>query len=122
MNALRKRRIELGLTLKEVANILGVSESTISRYEMMEVEELSVNTVRRLANALQCSPSELLGWDASPAKAGDCPFTDDELYILSYGVMRLIMDIDSETEEEKKEKYSELHMKVCKQIERFGVR
>ena len=32
-NRIKKRRIQLGLTLIEVANKLGVSEGTVQRYE-----------------------------------------------------------------------------------------
>ena len=36
---IKSRRLELGLTLKEVANALRVSESTVSRYESGDIQD-----------------------------------------------------------------------------------
>ena len=38
---IKKRRKELGLTLKQVAEQLGVSESLISRYESKDVKNMA---------------------------------------------------------------------------------
>lgn len=60
---LKKRRIELGLTMKEVADKVGVSEGTISRWESGEIANMRRDKIMALANALKISPSVVMGWD-----------------------------------------------------------
>ena len=55
------RRMELGLSLRELSNIIGVSKSTISRWETGNIEHLRVEHIEALANALYVSPLYLIG-------------------------------------------------------------
>lgn len=71
---LRERRVELGLTMKQVAEKAGVSESTVSRWESGDIANMTRDKVVALANALQVSPAVVMGWDEkaeSPAEASD---------------------------------------------------
>lgn len=60
---IKDRRKELGLTMKEVAEIVGVSEATISRWESGDIENMKRNRIAKLADALQISPAVIMGWD-----------------------------------------------------------
>lgn len=60
---IKKRRKELGLTLKDVALELGVSESLISRYESNDVKNMGIDKITPLARVLKCSPAYLMGWE-----------------------------------------------------------
>jgi transcriptional regulator with XRE-family HTH domain len=62
---IKKRRLELGLTLKDVAAELGVAESTVLRYERKDIQNMGIDKIVQLANVLKCSPADLLGWDAN---------------------------------------------------------
>lgn len=64
---IRKRRIELDLTLKDVANALGVAEGTVSRYETGDIQNMGIDKIARLAQILRCSPGYLMGWEESPS-------------------------------------------------------
>lgn len=64
---IKKRRLELGLTLKDVANALNVAESTVSRYESKDIQNMGIDKIKELANVLQCSPGFLMGWEDSVA-------------------------------------------------------
>jgi transcriptional regulator with XRE-family HTH domain len=69
---IKKRRLELGLTLKQVADSLGVAESTISRYESNEIRNMGIDKIETLAQTLKTSPSYLLGWtEADPFYQAD---------------------------------------------------
>lgn len=59
---IKKRRKELGLTLKQVAEQLGVSESLISRYESNDVKNMGIDKIKPLAKILKCEPEYLMGW------------------------------------------------------------
>lgn len=60
---IKSRRLELGLTLKDVAKRLGVAESTVSRYESSEIANMGIDKIEALAKALQCTPGYLMGWE-----------------------------------------------------------
>lgn len=62
---IKKRRLELGLTLKDVAYALGTAESTISRYESSNIQNMGIDKIIALSKVLQCSPTYLLGWPES---------------------------------------------------------
>lgn len=63
---IKHRRKELGLTLQQVADIVGVSKSTILRYETKEISSMTANVLPPLAKALNCTESYLLGLTKNP--------------------------------------------------------
>ena len=58
---LRQRRKELGLTLKQVADAVGVSEATVQRWEAGTMS-IRYNRVVKLAEVLRVNPQEFFGW------------------------------------------------------------
>jgi len=58
---LRERRMELGLTLEEVAKAVGVSKSTVLKWETGTIEDMRVNKAAALAQALNVSPLWVIG-------------------------------------------------------------
>ena len=63
---IRERRVILGLTMKEVADKVGVSEATISRWESGEIANMRRGAISSLSKALNISPNEIMGWDPAP--------------------------------------------------------
>lgn len=63
---IKKRRLELNLTLAEVADSIGVKEATAQRYESGAIRNISHETICKLSETLHCSPSYLMGWDEQP--------------------------------------------------------
>lgn len=60
---IKKRRLELNLTLDDVAKELGVNKSTVLRYESKSINKMSIDVIPPLAKILKCSPEYLMGWD-----------------------------------------------------------
>lgn len=63
---LKQRRLELGLTMLEVAKIVGVSEATISRYESGNIKNMRRDRINKYAKALNVDASLLIdefAWD-----------------------------------------------------------
>ena len=58
---LRRRRSELGLTLKQVADAVGVSEATVQRWEAGTMS-IRYNRIVKLAEVLHVNPQEFFGW------------------------------------------------------------
>ena len=69
---IRENRLALGLTMKEVADKVGVSEATISRWESGEIANMRRGAIFALAQALSISPNKIMGWD-EPVKHKSLP-------------------------------------------------
>ena len=65
------RRKELGLTLEEVADKVGVSKSTVKKWESGYIKNMRRDNMALLADALHISPLDLLGPDEDPKTADD---------------------------------------------------
>ena len=68
---IKRRRLELDLTLKQVAKALGVSEGTVSRYESGEIQNMGIDKIEALSRVLRCSPGFLMGWEDSADPVSD---------------------------------------------------
>lgn len=62
-NLIRDRRLALGLTMKELADRVGVAEATVSRWEAGDIANMRRDRIYKLAKALDVSPLLLLGYD-----------------------------------------------------------
>ena len=60
---LKRRRIELNLTMADVADKVGVSEATISRWESGDIANMRRDKIALLAKVLQISPLKFLDVD-----------------------------------------------------------
>ena len=105
---IREKRIELGMTMKEVADKVGVSEATISRWESGEIANMRRGAISSLAKTLNISPNEIMGWQDTPFIAAEqiAPYgkkvteTDLNKMLTSGGV--LMFGDKRLTEEQKK--------------------
>jgi transcriptional regulator with XRE-family HTH domain len=60
---IRKRRMELNMTMDDLGNAIGVQRSAINKYEKGMITDLKRSTIHALAKALQVSPLYLLDDD-----------------------------------------------------------
>ncbi len=60
---LKKLRKLRRMTLEELADAIGTSKQTIHRYENGVISNIPADKVLKLAEALEVSPAELMGWD-----------------------------------------------------------
>lgn len=60
---IKRQRKQNNMTLKEVSARLGVAESTVQRYESGNISNVSIETLKKIAEILSVSPAVLLGWD-----------------------------------------------------------
>lgn len=67
-NVLKQRRSELGYTLLEIANKMGVSEATVQRWESGSIKTLRYDRITQLAEILQVPPTVIMGWDDEEEK------------------------------------------------------
>ena len=60
---LKNRRLEKGLTMKEVADAVGVSEGTISRYESGDIANMKRSSIVALSRVLDIPPIRFITLD-----------------------------------------------------------
>lgn len=60
---LKARRKEIGLTMAQVAEKVGVSEATVSRWESGDISNMKRDRIAAYANALNVSPAYIMGMD-----------------------------------------------------------
>lgn len=72
---IKKRRKELRLTMKEVADAVGVSEATVSRWESGNIANMGRDKIALLSKVLKLSPGLIAGYDERDIEK----LSDDEL-------------------------------------------
>ena len=59
-SVLKQRRKELGLTLAQIADAMGVAEATVQRWESGNIKSIRHEKIGKLAEILMVSPSALM--------------------------------------------------------------
>lgn len=67
---IKERRTELGLSADSLATKIGISRSTMFRYESGAIEKIPLENLVSIANSLNTTVKYLMGWDA--CKHADC--------------------------------------------------
>lgn len=70
-DVIKLRRQELGLTQKEVANLVGVTEATVSRWESGDIKNMKRDKIAALSRVLDIPPAVLMDWEAYDAEAAE---------------------------------------------------
>ena len=65
---IKTRRLDLGLTQKEVADRCGVTEATVSRWESGDIKSMRRGNIAALARVLDVPPSVLMDWEEYDAE------------------------------------------------------
>ena len=60
---IKNRRLELRLTLSDVAKFVGVNEGTVSRWESGDISNMRRDKIALLSKILQISPLAIMGFD-----------------------------------------------------------
>ena len=72
---IKERRKELGMSADDLAQRIGISRSTIFRYENGSIEKLPMNSLVPIARALATTVGALMGWEDTKTPA----FNEDGL-------------------------------------------
>lgn len=92
------RRIELDLTLQEVADRVGVQNSTIYRYEKGIIKRIKMPVIEAIASALQISPGYLVGKTDEKNELDSGGKINKRILPVKYSdkAMKIVCQIDSE--------------------------
>ena len=66
---LRQLRSGTGVSLKDMADLVGVSEATAQRYESGHIEQVPYRAIVAYAERFQVSPAYIMGWDEKDTEA-----------------------------------------------------
>ena len=73
---IKQLRLAKGMTLEEVARIVGVGKSTVRKWETGMIANMRRDKIDLLAKALGVTPSYLMGWEDASA-----PVSTDEIVL-----------------------------------------
>lgn len=83
-------RQEKGLTLEQVAKVVGVGKSTVRKWETGMIANMRRDKIADLAKALGTTPEHLMGWDEKESSPNEPSLTEGEIKMLE--LFRLIPD------------------------------
>lgn len=63
---IKARRQDLGLSVDEVADVLGKNRATVYRYESNAIENFPTSVLEPLSEVLETTPAYLMGWTDDP--------------------------------------------------------
>ena len=73
---IKNRRIELGMTLKQVAEAVGVNEGTVSRWESGDIDNMRRDRIAALSKVLHLDPLVIMGMEAVEENQQQDYYTD----------------------------------------------
>ena len=79
---IKKLRQEKGLTLEQVADVVGVGKSTVRKWETGMIANMKRDKIADLAKALGTTPEYLMGWDEKEISPSEPSLTEGEKLIL----------------------------------------
>lgn len=63
-NTIKKYRKEKKMTLKELAEKVGLTEATIQKYEAGNIKRINVEMLKKISDALEIPPQKLTEWES----------------------------------------------------------
>jgi transcriptional regulator with XRE-family HTH domain len=70
---IKELRQEKGLTLEQVADVVGVGKSTVRKWETGMIANMKRDKIADLAKALGTTPAYLMGWKEEDEEKKDSP-------------------------------------------------
>ena len=70
---IKELRTAKGLTLEQVADVVGVGKSTVRKWETGMIANMRRDKIASLATALGTTPAYLMGWKEEPETKKDSP-------------------------------------------------
>lgn len=86
---IRNRRLELGLSVDDLAKLLNKNRATVYRYESNFIKSYSADVMESLAKALDTTPAYFYGYDddhVPELPSAKSPISSSEAIIISGGV------------------------------------
>lgn len=79
---IKELRLARGLTLEQVASVVGVGKSTVRKWETGMIANMRRDKIAALANALGVTPEYLMGWEENKISPDKPELTEGEKVLL----------------------------------------
>lgn len=108
-NIIREKRLELGLTYEELGKIVGVSKSTVRKWETGMIKNITKVNILALAKALNVSPALLIGWDITstnekklhnPLSNNEKPLLDNEYKLIFSKNLKYYLQLNNKSQQD----------------------
>jgi transcriptional regulator with XRE-family HTH domain len=66
---IKSRREQLGITQISLADKVGISKQNLYKYENNIITNIPSDVIEKIADALNCTPGYLMGWDDNSKKS-----------------------------------------------------
>lgn len=78
---IKEARLRKGITLKELGEEIGISESNMQKHETGNIKGLNTERLMKIANALNVNAAWLMGWEPEQERrfVEVSEMTDDEI-------------------------------------------
>ena len=121
---LRNRRIELDLTMKQVADAVGVSEATVSRWESGDIDNMRRDKIAALAKALSLDPRVIMGWEGVEESQQQDYYTDQVTAQIAEDMatnpnLKMLYDVQRDMDPEDLQAMYSLAMALKRKMERL---
>ena len=93
---IKLKRLENQMTLLEVADLIGVKEATVQRYESGEIKNLKQRTIARLAEIFHTTPAYLMGWEEKNTPNTETSVEGIDLTQSEEEIIKLLRQMDKE--------------------------
>lgn len=95
---IKRRRIQLGYSQTWLADKIGISKQQMYKYENGVITNIPSDKIEDIANALHCTPSYLMGWDAdqSGVHIENGRYVADEATELKFALWDSVGDLSAE--------------------------
>lgn len=92
-NKIKFLRLQHGLTLEQVAQVVGVGKSTVRKWETGMIANMRRDKIAALAQALHTTPAYLMGWGEEPQEPSAI---NADLNEKEYNLIKVFRSLSSE--------------------------
>lgn len=121
---IKNRRIELGMTLKQVAEAVGVNEGTVSRWESGDIDNMRRDRIAALSKVLHLDPLVIMGMEAVEESQQQGYYTDQVTAQIAEDMatnpnLKMLYDVQRDMDPEDLQAMYSLAMALKRKTERL---
>lgn len=121
---LRNRRLELHLTMKQIADAVGVSEGTVSRWESGDIDNMRRDKIAALSKVLRLDPRVIMGWEGVEENQQQEYYTDEVTAQIAEDMatnpnLKMLYDVQRDMDPEDLQAMYSLAMALKRKTERL---